>query len=245
MALSSDRNTLQRRGESLSLGVATDTICNGSGSVQPGTAAAGLIALGRFRYHADNSNGDNGAIEVEIERDVFEYLNSSAGDAITEENIGQMCYVVDDETVALTSNGGTRSIAGRIFDVDANGVWVDFRIADAPKKIYLCLTLADLKGADANAYYISTPVAGRITDIAVTLEAALAGADGSVTASIGGVAVTNGVVALVEAASAAGLVFDAQPTANNALAARGVIKLLVGGANTAIVAGVATIEITL
>ena len=32
-----------------------------------------------------------------------------------------------DQTVAKTNGGNTRSRAGKVFDVDADGVWVDFR----------------------------------------------------------------------------------------------------------------------
>ena len=34
------------------------------------------------------------------------------------------CYVVDDETVAKTNGTNTRSRAGVVVDVDAQGVWV-------------------------------------------------------------------------------------------------------------------------
>jgi hypothetical protein len=44
---------------------------------------------------------------------------------ITRAEIGDDCYIVDDSTVAKTNPGGnTRSVAGKIVDVDAKGVWV-------------------------------------------------------------------------------------------------------------------------
>ena len=51
----------------------------------------------------------------------------TAADAITLADIGKDCFIVDDQTVAKTDGAGTRSRAGRVFDVDADGVWVDFR----------------------------------------------------------------------------------------------------------------------
>ena len=51
--------------------------------------------------------------------------NSAAGDAITRAEIGDVCYIVDDETVAKTNGTSTRSAAGTIRDVDAQGVWVE------------------------------------------------------------------------------------------------------------------------
>jgi hypothetical protein len=53
--------------------------------------------------------------------------NSSDADAISTANIGADCYIVDDQTVALTNGTNTRSVAGKIFDVDSAGVWVDMR----------------------------------------------------------------------------------------------------------------------
>jgi hypothetical protein len=45
-------------------------------------------------------------------------------------NVGKPCYMVDDQTVAKTdgTTGGaaTRSPAGWVRDVDADGVWVEF-----------------------------------------------------------------------------------------------------------------------
>ena len=56
------------------------------------------------------------------------YANSASGDLIGRANIGASCYVVDDQTVALTSNSGARPVAGKIDDIDgATGqVWVEF-----------------------------------------------------------------------------------------------------------------------
>ena len=42
-------------------------------------------------------------------------------------DIGKDCFIVDDQTVAKTNGANTRSRAGKVFDVDADGVWVDFR----------------------------------------------------------------------------------------------------------------------
>ena len=42
-------------------------------------------------------------------------------------DIGNNCYVVDDQTVAKTNGTNSRSVAGKVHDVDAIGVWVDFR----------------------------------------------------------------------------------------------------------------------
>ena len=62
-----------------------------------------------------------------VEKGVHCLANSSSADAITLADIGSDCFIVDDQTVAKTSATNTRSVAGKVFDVDADGVWVDFR----------------------------------------------------------------------------------------------------------------------
>jgi len=67
----------------------------------------------------------NGDKTVTVEEGQFPFFNSSAGDQITTSDIGKVCYVVDDQTVAKTSNTNVRAIAGRITGVDSDGtVWV-------------------------------------------------------------------------------------------------------------------------
>ncbi len=105
-----------------------------TGYAQPGSTALGLVALGRAESQVDNTNGAAGAQSVRVRRGVFLWTNSPAGaDLIAETNIGAPCYIVDDNTVALTSaevaGAPTRSVAGTIHDVDSQtgNVWVEVR----------------------------------------------------------------------------------------------------------------------
>jgi hypothetical protein len=61
---------------------------------------------------------------VRIQRGCFRFANSTAGDAITNADRYADCYIVDDQTVAKTDGTGTRSVAGKVVDVDSIGVWV-------------------------------------------------------------------------------------------------------------------------
>lgn len=54
------------------------------------------------------------------------YANAAGADRIDRTAIGKMAYILDDQTVALTDGGGARSVAGRVRDVDATSVWIDF-----------------------------------------------------------------------------------------------------------------------
>lgn len=100
---------------------------NAGGFAEPATTGTGLVALGVFDDTTSNVGGANGNVRADIRNDgAFCFANSGGGDAITFDDIGGTCYLVDDQTVAKTSGSNTRSIAGKIHDVDASGVWVVF-----------------------------------------------------------------------------------------------------------------------
>ncbi len=91
-----------------------------------GKTATDLRSYGCALETVDNSDGGDGALKVKVRKDIFLYRNQG-DDPVTAEEIEKDCYIVDDETVAKTDDGGTRSVAGKVFNVEANGVWVDFR----------------------------------------------------------------------------------------------------------------------
>lgn len=96
-----------------------------AGYVKPGATATGKLCAGRFNKNVDNTGGGAGAKVTEVERGIFKFNNSSAGDLIAQADVGALCYIVDDQTVAKTTGGATRSIAGRIMAVEADGVFVE------------------------------------------------------------------------------------------------------------------------
>lgn len=130
-ALTAPRNTPERAGDVVGYPVKASVkpiqggiaVLN-AGYAAPGTATTGLIAIGRFEATADNSAGSNGDISVEVKRGTFKFGNSTAGDLIAQAEVGADCYIVDDQTVAKTNGSNTRSVAGKIIAVDADGVWV-------------------------------------------------------------------------------------------------------------------------
>ncbi|MBF0520576.1 MAG: hypothetical protein HQK92_12745 [Nitrospirae bacterium] len=133
-ALTADRNTMSRSGEMLKLDVAAGKVIymgalvavDASGNATPGATATTIRGVGRAESYADNSGGAAGDKVVSISKGVFAYGNSASSDEITRADIGKDCYIVDDQTVAKTDGTGTRSIAGKVFDVNSNGVWVKF-----------------------------------------------------------------------------------------------------------------------
>ncbi len=131
VALTGPRPTLARDGNTVGHPVkGVTTIYQGSlvaldaaGWLVPASSVATLIVVGRAKQGVVNA-GANGAETVEVERGTFRWANSAAADAIARTEIGKDVFAVDDQTVAKTNGGGTRSIAGKVVDVDAQGVWV-------------------------------------------------------------------------------------------------------------------------
>ncbi len=86
-------------------------------------AAAACMVVGVAEKGFVGGQAD-GEVRAQTRRGTFLFRNSSAADAITLSAVGQPAFVVDDETVALTSNTNVRPKAGTIVDVESAGVWV-------------------------------------------------------------------------------------------------------------------------
>lgn len=134
-ALTKDRNTKAAlRGNIRSGLVAASTklftgalvMRNAAGYLVQGQTATGLVGVGVCQKVVDNSAGANGDLRADFELDVHQFDNSSGADEITIADIGALCYAVDDQTVAKTNGSNSRSPAGLIENVDAQGVWVRF-----------------------------------------------------------------------------------------------------------------------
>lgn len=126
VAMTGPRQIKTRKGEIFNRPVAAAVliysgalVCLNAGYAVKGSAATGLIADGFARETVDNRDGAAGAQRIDVETGYGYLKNSAAADAITLSDVGSDCYIVDDQTVAKTSGGGTRSIAGKIKDVDS------------------------------------------------------------------------------------------------------------------------------
>lgn len=133
-ALTQDRQTPHRAARDFSFPVAATTkiyggaiVCiTSTGYATKGATSTTLKAVGIADSAADNSAGANGDVRVKTKRGTFKLGNSASTDQITLADVGASAYIVDDQTVAKTNGSNTRSVAGIIRDVDADGVWVEF-----------------------------------------------------------------------------------------------------------------------
>ena len=136
VAATQNRNTPTRLNQHRGHPVAADAECfagtiavmGADGYAKPAATATGLTALGAFTHYVSNAGGADGDMTAVLERGCFRLANSSGADEITRAAIGQVCYAVDDQTVAGTNGdtgtGATRSPAGIVDDIDDVGVWV-------------------------------------------------------------------------------------------------------------------------
>lgn len=257
MGLTADRNTPERADVGRRhYGVAAAAkiyggalvMLNASGYATKGQTALALIGAGMANEQVDNSAGAAGDLTIGVHEGVFSFANSASADLITIADIGQVCYAVDDQTVARTSGSGTRSPAGFIVDVDANGVHVSLKPVSlsawikARKKI-VQLVLTTVAGSGSPAYRAVSPFTGLVNKIRANIEAALTTGDATVTTSIAGTGITGGVLTLTQAASAAGDKFSVSPTALNYVTAGDELKAVVTGTEAAAVRANVTFEI--
>lgn len=133
-ALTAGRLTPRREGDIIEQAVAASTtILAGAmvmraanGYLLEGQTDTGLVGVGVAEKDADNGSGSAGDITARVRPGVYRMGNSTSSDAITIAEIGDVCFAVDDQTVAKTDGSSARSPAGIIADVDSNGVWVRF-----------------------------------------------------------------------------------------------------------------------
>lgn len=128
-AINEGRNTKRRNADRVShlvnpgttifAGTMVSLLAANGNAVAGGTALSGVVVA----VAEDTVVGD-GTKRVETTRGCFQFANSGGADTITRADIGNTCYVVDNQTVAKTDNSAARKAAGKIIDVDAQGVWV-------------------------------------------------------------------------------------------------------------------------
>lgn len=245
-ALTADRNTARQLGETKQLGVAAAVkifagaivMRNAAGHATKGQTALNLVGVGRAETLVDNSAGAAGDLKVNVRTGVFVFANSAGADEVTAADIGKPCYAVDDQTVArtngLTAGVPTRSPVGVIAGVDSAGVHVLFdehilRAVIDGQRVFVPVRVTTLVGA--NVYRVLSPVAGKVVQISSVIEGVLTVGDATLTAKINGVAITDGVITITQAGSAAGDKDFAVPTAANTVAVGDELSLTVGGTN--------------
>lgn len=166
-ACAEDRKTQYREGVELEFPVKASTkiyagsmVCieGSSGYAIPAADASGNQFIGVAMAQADNSSGSNGDINVVVRRTgTFLFAASSVGQA----QVGDVVYVVDDQTVDET-NPGNSVVAGRLVKyVSATACWVDITLG-----AYLATTAAaSVTVADSGGFTTAAQVEACLAEI--------------------------------------------------------------------------------
>ena len=59
---------------------------------------------------------------------IFPFVSGATFETIDADDVGKICYVLDDQTVGISGATGANAVAGRIYEYEsASKVWVDVR----------------------------------------------------------------------------------------------------------------------
>lgn len=149
------------------------------------STALGLAAVGVANISGgtlDNTSGANGDLNVQVRPGVHGPFANA--DGIAQADVGGDCFLVDNQTVAKSDGPGTRSYAGKVYAVDASGVYVQIVNTSAvPSAASLTSALASNangQGAslvgieDSAAIITATTVEGALAELAKYEPVALA-----------------------------------------------------------------------
>lgn len=136
-----------------------------TGKVEPGHAESDLLVIGVFAETVDATSAE-ALVNVNFREEItVEWFENSTTGAIAATDVGNFCYVEDDQTVSITPTG---SIAGRIWKYSSTqGVAVQ-RLPNIPRSARL-LTETVLSAFSSNNINVpSDPASGAIYDIPAT-----------------------------------------------------------------------------
>lgn len=135
--------------------------------------------------------------------------------------------VVASGGLITVESGGAITVGGVTIDASTTAV-TGLTASAAELNAYpVYLEIAD--GSAEAVYYVVCPHAGDISKIYTVTDGVVSTADITITAKIGATGVTNGVVTIATAASAAGDVDVATPTAANTVTAGQAVNFTVTG----------------
>nr|WP_067289880.1 hypothetical protein [Marinobacterium profundum] len=96
-----------------------------SGYLTPVSGGTGT-SVGVTTLGADNSTGANGDVRAEVVTGEHKFVNNAAD--ITVSMVGATAYWVDASTVSSSDDTASRPAAGKITQVDSDGVWIDIGV---------------------------------------------------------------------------------------------------------------------
>jgi len=128
---------------------------NAAGYAIAGADTACTYFLGISREYVDNSAGSDGDLNVTVQRTgVWKML---MGHTITQANVGDYVYILDDNTADVAGNTTNDIFCGVIVDyIDGTHAWVDIGPAVSPQAIISPYMLGLLDDADEATFKATT-----------------------------------------------------------------------------------------
>lgn len=120
-------NTLGRPAATGKTFYANAMSCLFAGYLRPVTGVFGEKVVGVAEIGtADNfvTTGSDGDFKVKVKTGIFPFAIGSAGDALTQADVGSRVYAIDDQTVGKTDGGVRRPIAGQLVFVESSRAYV-------------------------------------------------------------------------------------------------------------------------
>lgn len=147
---------------------------NQSGYLVPASDDSLVFVVGVALAAADNSAGAAGAISCAIERGVFSFNNSSSTSALTDADIGRVCYAADDNTVARITALGKNPPVGKVVGLDGSDVLVEVGLLSQSENVHdlLIVTGADLS-TTGQSRFVALSSSGAVVLAATAGQAAL------------------------------------------------------------------------
>ena len=99
-----------------------------TGEVSMASDTASMLVVGVAETYVDNSADGE---DADVKTGCFLFGND-ATNPVTIASIGSACFVKDDNTVCVTAGSTNKNVAGTVFDVTDDGVWVEISAYIAP-----------------------------------------------------------------------------------------------------------------
>ncbi len=121
---------------------------NAAGYLVPITAATGLTSAGMATADADNTNGSDGDLVVDVwVQPVNVPFCGGGADALTDAMAPCVCWGLDNQTIGATSGSGARSVYGLFLGVDTSTNPSSYMVWPGPVAAALCASLLATGGA--------------------------------------------------------------------------------------------------
>lgn len=122
----------------------TIAMISATGFATPGVTGLNLVAAGLADETVDNIAGTAGAVRIRVKPGIHKFINL-AGDPVVAAGLGLDCFVADNQSVAATNGTSTRSRAGKVIRLDADGVFVQLGIGILGETMAIDLTPPNLR----------------------------------------------------------------------------------------------------